>query len=46
MNGAAPFFGAFDYVPEELLYTALFVLWVILLIYLLWKTRQWRRNVK
>lgn len=46
MNGAAPFFGSFDYISKDLLYTALFVLWVTLLIYLLYKTRQWRKNVK
>jgi len=46
MNGAVPFFGSFDYAPGDLLLTFLFACWVLLLIFFMYKARQWRKDAK
>jgi len=46
MNGAIPFFGSFDYTPSEVLMWSMLALWIALLIFFMYKARQWRKNAK
>jgi len=46
MNGAIPFFGSFDYAPSDFVIGLMLTIWMALLIYLMWKARQWRKNAK
>ena len=46
MNGAIPFFGPFDYTPSDFVIGLMLVVWIVLLVYLMYKARQWRKDVK